>query len=482
MTEIVEGPQLEAGSGDLLAVPVFADRNWGPGADAAAAALGEWIDSYLDARDFTGKPGQLVAVPGGDLPYGSVLFVGLGDEADAEALRRAAGSFGRFAAPYPVAATTLHLVDVDGAVEAVTLGFTLGGYQFDKYRSEPKPRANERLVLLGAGDDAGDAIERGQAVAEGVLLARDLVNEPAGGKPPEVLAGIAADLSADIDAEIIEEDEARERGFGGLLAVASGATNRPRMVILRYEPDGATSSLALVGKGIVFDSGGLSIKPAGAMETMKTDMSGAAAVYGAMQTIARLGLPIRVFGVTPLTENMTGGAAQHPGDVLVAYNGKTIEVLNTDAEGRLVLSDALALAAEQEPDLIVDVATLTGASQVALGMKIGAVIGNDDQSVEQVEAAARFAGEKLWRLPLEAEYRSLIDSTIADMKNTGSRHGGAITAALLLEEFVDERPWVHLDIAGPARADKDEHYITKGGTGFAVRTLVELARERSAAD
>jgi leucyl aminopeptidase len=218
------------------------------------------------------------------------------------------------------------------------------------------------------------------------------------------------------------------------------------------------------------------------METMKTDMSGAAAVYGAMQVIARLGLPINVLGVTPLTENMTGGAAQHPGDVMTAYNGKTIEVLNTDAEGRLVLSDALALAAEAEPDLIVDVATLTGASQVALGMKIGAVFGNDDDAVSAVEAAGRFAGEKLWRLPLEKEYRSLIDSDVADMKNTGSRYGGAITAALLLEEFVDDRPWVHLDIAGPARADKDEHYVTKGGTGFGVRTLVELARERSQAD
>jgi leucyl aminopeptidase len=482
MTEIVGGPQLEAGSGDLLAVPVFAERNWGPGAEAAVAALGDGIDAYLEARDFTGKPGQLVAVPGGDLPYGSVVFVGLGDEADAEALRRAAGTVGRFASPYRVAATTLHLVDVEGAVEAVSLGFSLGAYQFDKYRSEPKARVNERLVLLGLGDDAGDGIERGRIVADGVILARDLINEPAGGKPPEVLAGIAAGLSDDIEVEIIEEDEARDRGFGGLLGVASGATNRPRMVILRYEPEGSEASLALVGKGIVFDSGGLSIKSAGAMETMKTDMSGAAAVYGAMQAIARLGLPIRVFGVTPLTENMTGGAAQRPGDVLKTYNGKTIEVLNTDAEGRLVLSDALALAAEQEPDLIVDVATLTGASQVALGMKIGAVMGNDDEAVEQVVAAGKFAGEKLWRLPLEAEYRPLIDSSIADMKNTGSRHGGAITAALLLEEFVDDRPWVHLDIAGPARADKDEHYVTKGGTGFAVRTLVEVAKERSAGD
>ena len=479
MTEILAGPPLESGEADLLAVPVFADTTWGPGTERVVADLGAWVEPYLEAADFTGKSEQTVSVPGGELSYGTVLFVGLGDETDAEALRRAAGSLGRAARGYRVAATTLHLVPVDGAVEAVSLGFSLGSYQFDKYRSEPKAGANERLLLLEAGDEAADAIERGRVVADGVMLARDLVNEPAGGKPPAVLAGIAAELADDVEVEIVEEDEARERGFGGLLAVGSGATNRPRMVILRYEPHGASASLALVGKGIVFDSGGLSIKPASAMETMKTDMSGAAAVFGAMKVIAELGLPIKVLGVTPLTENMTGGAAQHPGDVMRAYNGKTIEVLNTDAEGRLVLSDALAFAAENEPDLIVDVATLTGASQVALGMKIGAVIGNDEDSIAAVEAAASFAGEKLWQLPLEAEYRSLIDSSIADMKNTGGRAGGAITAALLLEEFVEDRPWVHLDIAGPARAEKDEHYITKGGTGFGVRTLVELATQRS---
>ena len=213
---------------------------------------------------------------------------------------------------------------------------------------------------------------------------------------------------------------------------------------------------------------------------MKTDMSGAAAVFGAVQAIARLGLPVRILGITPLTENMPGGSAQRPGDVMTAYDGKTIEVLNTDAEGRLVLADALALAAEDEPDLIVDVATLTGACQIALGLKIAGLWGNDEAAVQRVEAAARFAGEKVWEMPLETEYRSMIDSEVADMTNTADRPAGAITAALLLSEFVSDQPWVHLDIAGPARSPKDEHYLTKGGSGFGVRTLVALARQAAA--
>jgi leucyl aminopeptidase len=211
------------------------------------------------------------------------------------------------------------------------------------------------------------------------------------------------------------------------------------------------------------------------METMKTDMSGAAAVFGAMQSIARLDLPVEVVGVTPLTENMPGGSAQRPGDVMRARNGKTIEVLNTDAEGRLVLADGLSIAVEEEPDLIVDIATLTGSCMVALGPKIAGLWSNDDEAAVAVEAAARTAGEKVWRMPLEQEYRSHIDSSVADMKNTAERWGGAIAAALLLEAFVDDRPWVHLDIAGPARASKAEHYVMKGGTGYGVRTMVEIA-------
>jgi len=477
MTEIVPGGAASASSADLLIVPVFADLTWGPGAESAVDQLGSWVTGYLESREFSGAQSQLAVVPGGDLPFGAVAFVGLGDEADAESLRRAAGAAGRMAAPYASAATTLHLVDVEGSVAAVTLGYLLGSYRFDEYRSEPKPRRNERLELLDAIEGTEIEIQEAEAVAGGVMLARDLINQPAVNKSPEVLANRASSLSNDISVEIVDEVGAAERGYGGLLAVGAGSTNPPRMVIMRYEPDGAEAYLALVGKGIVFDSGGLSLKPAKGMENMKTDMAGAAAVYGAMQAIAELGIPIQVLGVTPLSENMTGGAAQRPGDVFTAYNGKTVEVLNTDAEGRLVLADGLGIAAETEPDLIVDIATLTGAAVVALGPTVGAIFGNDDEAIAAVEAAARFAGESMWTMPFERSYRSLLDSPVADMKNIGDRWGGAILAALFLSEFVDERPWVHLDIAGPGRADKAQGYVSAGGTGFTVRTLVELARE-----
>jgi leucyl aminopeptidase len=477
MTEIVPGGTPSDATADLLIVPVLADLTWGPGAESVADQLGPWLEGYLNAREFTGAAGQIAVVPGGDLAFGAVAFIGLGDEVDAESLRRAAGAAGRMSAGYASVATTLHLVDVEGAIGAVTLGYLLGSYRFDAYRSDPKSPANERLELLDAGEGAGAEIRDATAVAGGVTLARDLVNRPAVDKSPEVLADRARSLSDDISVEIIDEVEAVERGYGGLLAVGAGANNPPRMVILNYQPDGAESFVAFVGKGIVFDSGGLSLKPAKGMEDMKTDMAGAAAVYGAMQAIADLEFPIRVLGVAPLSENMTGGGAQRPGDVFAAYNGKTVEVLNTDAEGRLVLADGLGIATEAEPDLIVDIATLTGASKVALGPTMGAIFGNDDEAIAAVEAAARFAGESMWTMPLERSYRSLLDSPVADLKNIGDRWGGAITAALFLSEFVDGRRWVHLDIAGPARADKTDHYVSKGGTGFSVRTLVELARE-----
>jgi leucyl aminopeptidase len=478
MIEIVPAGASFETPADLLIVPVFGDLAWGPGAAGAFDRLGPWIVEYLGAREFTGAVGQLVAIPGGDLPYGTGVFVGLGDEAAAETLRRAAGAAGRFAAPYASAATTLHLVDVDGAVDAVTLGYLLGAYRFDDYKTDAKPRVNERLELLDADVEASEGIARAAAIARGVYLARDLVNTPAVDKAPAVLAERAHTLDDAISVEIVDEEGAAARGYGGLLAVSAGSTNPPRMVILRYEPADAKASLALVGKGIVFDSGGLSIKPAKGMEDMKTDMAGAASVYGAMQAIAELGLPIRVVGVTPLSENMTGGAAQRPGDIYTAYKGKTVEVLNTDAEGRLVLADGLGIAAESDPDLIVDIATLTGAAKVALGPTMGAIFGNDDASIAKVEAAARFAGESMWPMPLERSYRRALDSSVADLKNIGNdRWGGAITAALFLSEFVGERPWVHLDVAGPARADKTEHYVAVGGTGFPVRTLVALAAE-----
>ncbi len=473
---ITVSPDLENATGDLLVLPVYEGRNWGPGVDAVVAELGDWLEPYLEGMDFTGKVGQTASVPGVG-GFTGVLFVGLGEEADADVLRKVAGTAGRASTQYETVVTTLSDIAIDGAVDAVVYGFLLGQYKFGKYLSEPKPVRTSTLVLTG--DAAPGEIEHAQAIASGVAMARDLINEPASSKKPEVLAGIAADMAAEvgIDVTVYDRDQIEEEGFGGLLAVSLGATNPPRMVVLSYRPAGATRTLALIGKGIIFDSGGLSIKPASAMETMKTDMSGAAVVFGTMRAIATLGLKVNVVGIAPLTENMTGGAAQRPGDIYTSRNGKTVEVLNTDAEGRLVLADGLALAAETEPDLMVDIATLTGACKVALGAKIGGLFGSDDDAAKRVMGAAKRAGENMWRLPIEDGYRSKLDSPIADLKNMGDRYGGAITAALFLREFTAGLPWVHLDIAGPARADADDGYIAKGGTGFAVATLVAVAED-----
>ena len=472
MTEIRTG-SIDDG-GDVLVAGVARGRDFGP--SGLPETFVEAIERFLDDGEFEGKPGQTSVVPGADLGFSRIVLVGLGEDPDDETVRRAAGQGARTAGRADTLATTLVGV---GAPEAVVLGAFLGAYTFTRHRSEPKPGGFETLVLVGADDAELESAAAGRIVAEGVILARDLVNEPAGHKPPVRMAEIAAGIGDDTGVRVVVHDEeaAREAGFGGLLGVAAGATNPPRMVEFHYEPPDPRAFLAFVGKGIVFDSGGLSIKSASNMETMKTDMSGAAAVFGAVQAIARLGLPVRVLAITPLTENMPGGSATRPGDVLTPRNGKTIEVLNTDAEGRLVLADGLSLASEAEPDLVVDLATLTGACKVALGGKIAGLFGTGD-GPDRLRAAAEAAGERVWELPLPDDYRSLIDSDVADMKNTGGRYGGAITAALLLKEFVAEGlSWAHLDIAGPARASEAEHYVTKGGTGFGVRTLVELARQ-----
>ena len=461
-----------AGSG-LFVVPVYTDRVVAVDGDGVPDL--QSLDAVLDAHDFTGKHGQTLFVRTPDGPATEVLLVGLGEEVDAELLRRAAAIAARAMKPYASVATALHAVDIDGAVSAVVVGTVLGSYSFDEYKTDPKPSKLVEMVLVG-GDPAESEIAAALSLAGGVTLARDLINRPAEDKPPAALADIASGLSSDVDVKVYDENEIIEAGFGGLIGVNRGADRPPRMAVMRYSPDGATKTVAFVGKGIVFDSGGLSIKTAAGMETMKTDMSGAAAVMGAVKVIAELALKVNVIGVTPLTENMTGGSALKPGDVLTTYSGKTIEVLNTDAEGRLVLADGLALAAEYEPDVIIDIATLTGACKVALGATIGGLLASDDEVAELVEGAARSAGEKMWRLPLEADYKPLIESDIADMKNTAGRWGGAITAGLILAEFVGDTPWVHLDIAGPGRADKTEHYFSKGGTGFGVMTLVEVAR------
>lgn len=393
------------------------------------------------------------------------------------------------------------------AGRALAEGVVLGSYRFTPYKSdrdeEPHESGSEgawtsdapgggaiQRVVVAVGSPVplgaiAEGIAKGVRLARATWFARDLVNEPPSSLTPSTLADwVRAELAAspDVEVEIWDEHRITAEHLGGLLGVARGSAEEPRLIWARYRPaqpvrvDGAVPHLVLVGKGITFDSGGLSLKTAAGMTTMKTDMSGAAAVLAAVSACGEMGVAVQVTAIAAVTENMPGGRAIKPGDVLRARNGKTIEVLNTDAEGRLVLADALSLASELQPDAIVDVATLTGACVVALGGQIAGVMGNDDGLVARVRAAADRAGEKTWPLPLPDEYRAHIDSEVADMKNVGKNgQAGAIAAALLLENFVGATPWAHLDIAGPARSDEERGLLAKGGTGFGVRTLVSLA-------
>jgi leucyl aminopeptidase len=322
-----------------------------------------------------------------------------------------------------------------------------------------------------------ESVRRAEIEGRATNLARELVNTPPCDLYPETFAERAREsaIKTGLEVQILDEQQLVVERMNALLAVARGSDRPPRLVVLRHRHGGDKPTLALVGKGVTFDSGGLSLKTPDGMITMKTDMSGAAAVLAAVSACGELGVRVRVTAIMPTTENMPGGRATKPGDVLTIRNGRTIEVLNTDAEGRLVLADGLTLATELEPDAIIDLATLTGACVVALGMSIAGLFGSDEGLIGRVRAASDRAGEGTWPLPLPEEYRSHIDSEIADMKNVGKGgQAGAISAALLLAEFVEEVPWVHLDIAGPARSDEDNGILAKGGTGFGVRTLLDL--------
>jgi len=454
---------------------VFAGR-------AVARGDGPWPDpAYLAERGFEGKPGETLAVRGADGPTVVALGVGEPGKVTAESLRRAAACLVRAAWKDTRVATTLLSAAPAGmpsyvAARAVAEGAAMAAYRFTRYKGDPKACRLESVAVIGEGDGAQHGLDRGARMGEAVAFARDLVNEPAAAMTPIRLAEVAAGIAEEggMALTVLDEVAIASEGLGGLLGVSLGSDQPPRLIELLYDPPGAVGSIALVGKGITFDSGGLSIKPADGMETMKTDKSGAAAVLGAMSVLAALAPPVKVLAIIPATENMPGGGAVKPGDVLKIRNGKTVEVLNTDAEGRLVLADGLSLAVEAGVDAIVDVATLTGACIVALGRRIGGLMGNHQGWIDQVKGAADRAGEDLWPLPLPDDYRRLIDSDVADVKNISSgRYGGALTAGLFLKEFVGDVPWAHLDIAGPARSEDDEGYLQKGGTGFGVRTLVE---------
>jgi leucyl aminopeptidase len=465
---------------DVLAVPVWSGRRMPPGAGA------ELDLQYLEGRGFDGRLGEVQSLLADD--GGAVIAVGLGDPArlTADGMRRAAAAAVRAAGRARTMALALlagapRELDVALAAQAAVEGALLAGYAFTSFKSEPRTSGLDELVVVSGAPAAAAGAARGEVVARAVSLARDLANEPAGSLTPRRFASIATAEArrAGVAITVVDERAAAAGGLGGLMGVARGSDEPPRLVELLYEPPGATAAtptVAFVGKGITFDSGGLSLKTAAGMTAMKTDMSGAAAVLGAMTAVAALGAPVRVLALCPLTENMPSGHAIKPGDVLRIRNGKTVEVLNTDAEGRLVLADALSLAVEAEVDAVVDLATLTGAVSTALGRMIAGVMGRDDAWLGQVLQAAARGGEQLWGLPLPDEYRRDIESDVADIRNTGGANpAGTIIAGLFLKEFTGDLPWAHLDIAGTARADSDDGHITRGGTGFGVRTLVELA-------
>ena len=454
--------------------------------DAVEAGVAGIPDGQLSLAGFSGKPGDTHVHPDGKR---TEVLIGIGDAADVDtdAVRRAAAAVGRRFGRYGKLGVELPETELDGAAarQALVEGVALSTYTFTTYKSDAKPSKLATVeVAGGTGAKNQAALDRGAAIARGQMLARDFVNEPGGVLTPAVFARRAQAVAKEHGLAVKVWDEAaiKKGKLGGLLGVNRGSTQPPRFVELTYTPKSKPKgTLALIGKGITFDAGGLSIKTGAGMMTMKCDMGGAAAVIGAMSVLKDLGVGCRVRAFVPMTDNMLGGDATRPGDVLKIRNGKTIEVLNTDAEGRLILADALSLASEAKPDAMIDLATLTGACMVALGPKIAGLMGNNDSWIEQIEAASDLTGERVWHLPLPADYRKQVESSVADMKNIGGPHGGALTAGLILQEFVaDGIPWAHLDIAGPAFTDSDDAEITKGGTGFGVRLLAELAANFSA--
>ena len=441
--------------------------------------------SALKGRGFDAKLGQTLALVGRGATQ---ILVGLGDTASltVDSFRTAAAAQGRASYNEQSLATALidaapGRLDRAAVAQAVAEGLLLSTYSFTPYKSKSSNRPLAQVFLTGRrGRIAAQGVATGQLVAEAVAMTRDLVNEPAMTLTPRHFADLATTVASTHGIEVVvwdENDIERER-LGGLRGVSLGSNEPPRLVKMTYTPKGASKAkiptIALVGKGITFDSGGLSLKPNDGMLTMKCDMAGAGVVLGVMSILTRLAPNCRVIGYLCITENMPGPSAFKLLDVLTARNGKTVEIHNTDAEGRLVLMDGLSLAAEDNADAIIDLATLTGAAIVALGNDMCALLSNNPAFRTQILDAAERAGEDMWHLPLYKKYRKHLDSPIADMKNIGlPMQAGTIVAALFLEEFVDGRPWAHLDIAGPAFTSNDEGLITRGGTGFGVRTLVE---------
>jgi leucyl aminopeptidase len=454
-----------------------------PGAEEVDAALGGNLAETLAALGATGKAEEVTKIASaGKLTAPLIAAVGVGSPADGpapfegEALRRAAGAAVRALTNGKPLRVALALPARDGAeAEAVALGAMLGGYTFGRYTGK---KQDTDVILLGSGTEG--AASRARVLADAMTLVRDLVNTGPSDLYPATLAAEAERVAAasGLDVEVLDEKALADGGYGGLTGVGQGSVHPPRLARVAYTNPDATKTVVLVGKGITFDSGGLSLKPPKSMEAMKSDMGGAAAVLAAVSVIAQLGAAVNVVGYLCIAENMPSGTAQRPSDIITMYGGRTVEVLNTDAEGRLVMADALARSAADSPDLLIDVATLTGAQLVALGPRIMGVMSNDDAVLDGVVDAAKRAGEGAWPMPLPEELRKGLDSPVADIANVSQeRDGGMLVAGLFLREFVpDGVRWAHLDIAGPAYHEGEPYgYTPKGGTGAAVRLLVQVA-------
>ena len=412
-----------------------------------------------------------------------VAGCGVGEECKPVAFRRAAGEAARAlhqakVTQAVVAAPILTNTKRGAYLEAVVEGLYLGAYTFTEFKSEAKAAPECAVTLCSAIPEAEALVAKAQVNAEAVCFTRDLVNRPGNVVNPEVMASAARKLAQELplEVEVLDEVQMAERKMGAILAVGQGSANPPRMITLKYNGADAAPYVAYVGKGITFDSGGISIKPDDGMGEMKDDMSGAGAVLGAMKAIATLGLKCNVIGILACAENMPGGRAQRPGDIVRAANGKTIEVISTDAEGRMVLADAVDYACKLGAQRVIDIATLTGAVIIALGKETSGIVSNDDALVEQIKKAGKFAGENYWQLPSLPECKEAIKSDVADLLNSAGRPGGCITGGLFIGEFVaKDIPWAHLDIGGTSTTTKDSGHKVKGGTGFGTLTLIKLA-------
>ncbi len=492
MKVAVVGKPLADVTADALVVGLYAEekrRDVVARLDAGAQGL---IGEVLEAEKFQAKSGQVTHVhTSGRLPAGRVIIVGLGKRADltAELIRRAAASGVRRARDLGARTVATEVLGdrlpTRQRAHAVAEGAILGAYVFDRYKREKADKRVEQLTLVEPDArrvrDVEEGARTGEIFAQATWLARDLVNAPANDMHPTYLAKLATDIAkqARLDIKVYDRAQCKKMGMGAFLGVAAGSEQPPKFIHLTYKPARrANKRVAVIGKGITFDSGGLDLKSAEGMLHMKDDMSGAAAVLGIMRALPALAPSVEVHGLIAATENMPGGGATRPGDVLRAMNGTTIEVGNTDAEGRLTLADAICYAFDRaHADEAIDMATLTGACVVALGPLCSGLFSNDQALADRLLAAADAAGERVWQMPLIDEYRDNLKSDVADFNNVGPRGGGAITAGLFLKEFAGDRPWAHLDIAGPAFVDKDMPLGPKGATGAAVRTLLAYLTE-----